>query len=142
MILTLKFIHIAFAAAWFGHKLLVPADLRASTTTRERAEELVPRLKRAERLGQISGAGTLLAGAFLTTAVGFDTVEIGVHVGMALVVAAIAMGAIFARPASKRLFESIDSGDLDGATRAASRITLVLGAEHLLWAGALLAMLV
>ena len=34
MVLSLKVLHIVIAAAWFGHKLLIPADLRSSLRRR------------------------------------------------------------------------------------------------------------
>ena len=142
MDLVLRFLHIGVAAAWFGHKLLVPSDLKASVSgTVQQARDLLPRMGRAERVGQISGVGTLLTGAVLTVAVGFETVGMGVHVGMGLVVTAIAIGALFARPASNRLKAAVEAGDLDAAKPEARRLSQILGIESLLWAATLVAML-
>ena len=140
--LLLRFLHVGIAAAWFGHKLLVPSDLKASVSgTAQQARDMIPRISRAERVGQVSGVGTLLTGTLLTLVVGFETVGIGVHIGMGLVVTAIAIGAIFARPASNRLKAAVEVGDLDAARPEARRLNQVLGIESLLWAATLMAML-
>lgn len=142
MILALRVLHIAVAAAWFGHKLLVPGDIRRSVQAgRPEDEALLIRLKRAERLGQVTGIGTVLTGAALAWAVGVETVSFWIWVGLGIVVVAIAIGATIARPASKRLHEAVRRGDRVDATVAAGRVNRVLGFEGLLWVGALATML-
>lgn len=141
MIAALRILHIVIAAAWFGHKLLIPSDVRASAATvRAQAGPFLRRLKRAERLGQWTGLGTLLSGVALWWAVGFNTVDIGVWVGAGLVLAAIVIGATSGRPASKRLRTAVEQGDRVEATIAGGQVNRVLGIESLLWLGALTAM--
>jgi hypothetical protein len=141
MILALRIAHIAIAAAWFGHKLLIPGDIRRSISgDPDLAGPFLDRLRRAERFGQLTGIGTLLSGVALLGAVGVETVDVGVWIGLGLVVTAIAVGAIVARPASTELREAVGRGDRVEATIAARRISQVLSVESVLWVGALVAM--
>lgn len=143
MVVTLKILHIALAAAWFGHKLLVPGDIKASVKAgHDVAVPFIARMRRAERVGQVTGIGTLLAGIGLAFAVDASTVGYGVWVGATLVVMAIAVGAIFARPVSKRLLQASLDGDRVAATVAGGRLTRILGVESLLWVGALSGMVI
>ena len=142
MDLFLRVLHVAVAAAWFGHKLLVPGDIRSAVTAGTGStRELLPRLKRAERLGQVTGVGTLLTGGLLIWHVGYDTVAVAVWVGLGLVLLAIVIGAVVARPASHEFFAAADAGDRPAAARAGRVISRVLAAESLLWAVTLVLML-
>jgi hypothetical protein len=143
MIVAFEIAHIAIAAAWFGHKLLIPGDIRRSASAgADQAPAFLVRLRRAERLGVLTGLGTLLSGSALAWLVGVETVDIGVWVGLGLVLAAIATGAIVGRPASRRLREAVSNGDRVEATIAGRQVSQVLGVESLLWLGALTAMVV
>ncbi|MGB7861454.1 MAG: hypothetical protein WBM90_13235 [Acidimicrobiia bacterium] len=135
-------LHIGLAAAWFGHKLLIPSDLRRSLVDLDGARRLIPRIDRAERLGQTTGVGTLLTGLVLLFLVGVGTVSIAIYFGLAFVLGAIVIGAMVARPASQLLKASVAAGDLDRARDAARSISGVLAIESLLWTAALVAMLV
>ena len=139
--LALRVLHIGVAAAWFGHKLLVPSDLASSLGDQAAAEALLPRVARAERLGQVTGVGTLLTGLLLAWFLGFSTIGHGVWVGLALVLVAIAIGATVARPASNALVAGVEAGNLEAARTAAVRLQRVLAVESVLWALALVAML-
>ncbi|MGH3649834.1 MAG: hypothetical protein ACRDU9_03925 [Acidimicrobiia bacterium] len=143
MILALRILHIAIAAAWFGHKLLIPGDIRQSAgAAPPQASALLGRLRRAARLGQLTGLGTLLSGGLLAWAVGVETVSVGVWVGLGLVLTAIVIGATMGRPASNQLRAAIEEGDRVAATIAGRQINQVLGVESLLWMGALVGMVV
>lgn len=143
MILALRILHIALAAAWFGHKLLVPGDIKRSVHGGKAGEEgLLDRMKRAERLGQLTGIGTLLSGGALLWAVGVDTVGFWIWVGAGLVVVAIVIGVTMGRPASQQLRDAVVRQDRVEATVAAGRVNRVLGIESLLWLGALTTMVV
>jgi hypothetical protein len=143
MVVTLEIVHIAIAAAWFGHKLLIPGDIRRSVHAgQSESEALLRRMKRAERFGILTGLGTLLSGGALMWLVGVDTVAIGIWVGLGLVLAAIVLGATLGRPASKRLREAVARGDRVEATIAGGQVSRVLGLESLLWIGALTSMVV
>ncbi|MGD2043782.1 MAG: hypothetical protein PVJ28_09040 [Acidimicrobiia bacterium] len=141
MIEALTILHIAIAAAWFGHKLLLPGDIRASAGARtDGGAPFLGRLRRAERLGIATGLGTLISGAALWWAVGLDAVGPGVWIGASLVVAAILIGATLGRPASQQLRKAIETGDRVEATVAGRSVNRVLGIESLLWISALTAM--
>lgn len=141
MLVALTVVHIAIAAAWFGHKLLIPGDIRRSVSIgNAEAEAFLSRLGRAQRFGIITGLGTVLSGGVLAWAVGVESVRPGVWVGAGLVIVAIALGAIVARPASQRLIAAVQADDRAGASRAGAQVARVLGVESLLWLGALTAM--
>lgn len=143
MDLALRTLHVLVAAAWFGHKLLVPGDIRAAVTDSvESTRELLPRLRRAERMGQFSGVGTLATGGLLIWWVGVEGVAVTKWIGLGLVLAAILTGAIVARPASNAFHASAEAGDRPGAARAGRTITRVLAVESLLWAATLALMMV
>lgn len=142
MDLALRTLHVLVAAAWFGHKLLVPGDIRAAVTDSvESTRGLLPRLKRAERFGQFSGVGTLVTGALMVWWVGVDGVAVSIWVGFGLVLAAILTGAIVARPASNAFRALAEAGDRPGAAKAGRIITRVLAVESMLWAATLVLML-
>ena len=140
MVVALTVLHIALAAAWFGHKLLVPGDIKASVRGDSDPGPFLGRLKRAERVGQLTGVGTLLAGMGLAFAVDASTVGYGVWIGATLVVVTIVIGAVLARPVSNRLKTAVASGDRVTATIAGNRLNRLLGVESLLWLGALTGM--
>jgi hypothetical protein len=140
---TVEIAHIAFAAAWFGHKLLLPGDIRKAVHAGgPESEALLGRVKRSGRFGILTGLGTLLSGAGLMWLVGIDTLDIGIWVGLGLVVAALLLGAMMRRPASRLLQEAVGRGDRVEATIAGGQISRALGLESLLWIGALVAMVV
>lgn len=140
---TLEILHIAFAAAWFGHKLLIPGDIRRAVHAGgAESEALLGRMKRAERLGILTGIGTLISGGGLMWLVGIETVDIGVWVGLGLVVVALVVGVTTGRPASRLLRDAVARGDRVEATIAGGQVSRVLGLESLLWLGALVSMVV
>lgn len=142
MITVVRILHVAVAAAWFGHKLLIPSDIRTSSKNPTEAASLVVRLRRAEALGIWTGMGTLLTGGLLVIMIGPGIIPAAIYVGLGLVVAAIAIGAIIARPASIGLRASVTGGRLELASTHAARLSSVLVLESALWSGALVAMLV
>jgi hypothetical protein len=140
---TLEIVHIAIAAAWFGHKLLIPSDIRRAVHAGgAESEALLGRMKRAERFGVVSGLGTLVSGGGLMWLVGIDTVDIGIWVGLGLVVVALIVGAMTGRPASRLLRDAVARGDRVEATIAGVQVSRALGLESLLWLGALVSMVV
>lgn len=141
MVVALTAVHIAIAAAWFGHKLLIPGDIRRSAGAgKAQSEAFLARLRRAQGFGILTGLGTVLSGVVLAWVVGVESVGPGVWVGAGLVAAAIALGAIVARPASRRLDAAVKAGDRVGANRAGAQVGRVLEIESVLWLGALIAM--
>ncbi|NNF65504.1 MAG: hypothetical protein HKN07_14775 [Acidimicrobiia bacterium] len=142
MLTLVRVLHVGLAAAWFGHKLLIPADLRRSLGAGvEPAQALIVRLGLAEKLGVITGLGTLLTGVVMVLMIGATVVRSGIYVGLGLVLGAIAIGATVARPASARLRAAVTVGNLEAAVSEGRTLSQVLAAESLLWAGALVSML-
>jgi hypothetical protein len=143
MELLLRVLHVGVAAAWFGHKLLVPKDISSTVTAGvEQTRELLPRLNRAERLGQIAGVGTLLTGLGLAWYLGFGTIGWNVWTGLGLVLAAIVLGATAARPASNRFRAAVADSDRPTAAKEGRTLSRVLALESLIWTVTLALMLV
>ena len=142
LILALRVLHVAVAAAWFGHKLLIPSDLRRSLGDQNQTTALLARLETAERLGIATGLGTLVTGVLLLIIIGPGVVAWTVYLGLGLVLTAIVIGATVARPASIELRRSVENGSLDAARPAARRLSAVLTTESLLWSAALVTMLI
>lgn len=142
MILITKIIHVAFAAAWFGHKLLVPRDIRASIHSRHEHMGLIQRIVRAERVGIVSGVGTLVSGiGLIVLTTGVAEAPLRIWLGLAAVLAMFVVGAVVARPAWRDVRGGLEANDLP---EAASRVGALVGAlrlEALLWILALTTML-
>ena len=142
MLIATKILHIAFAAAWFGHKLLIPRDVRQSVHDMADGDGLIRRMKRAERLGIGSGLGTLLTGiGLILLTVGFADTPIETYVGLAAVIAMFVVGAAVGRPAWNRIKASIEAGDAPGAAAGIKPFSRALALENLLWILALATML-
>lgn len=142
MDLLLRVLHVGVAAAWFGHKLLVPKDISSTVTTgMDETRALIPRLNRAERLGQVTGIGTLFTGLGLAWYLGFDTIAVTVWIGLGMVVLAIVIGATTARPASNRFRAAVAESDRPSAAREGRALSRVLALESLIWAVTLALML-
>lgn len=140
MILATKIVHIAFAAAWFGHQLLLPRDLRQSI--HEREGTVLHRIGRARRFGIISGLGTMVSGlALIWMTTGLAETPPAIWLGLAATLAIFVVGAAVARPAWGVIRSGLEDNDYP---RAASRLRSFTGALHLeglLWILALASML-
>ena len=113
MILITKIIHVAFAAAWFGHKLLVPRDIRASIHSRHEHMGLIQRIVRAERVGIVSGVGTLVSGiGLIVLTTGVAEAPLRIWLGLAAVLAMFVVGAVVARPAWRDVRGGLEANDL------------------------------
>lgn len=135
MDILLRVLHVGVAAAWFGHKLLVPKDISSTVTAgMEQTRDLIPRLNRAERLGQVTGTGTLLTGLGLAWYLGFDTIGANVWAGLGLVLVAVVMGATSARPASNRFRSAVADSNRPEAAKEGRTLSRVLALESLIWA--------
>lgn len=142
MILITKILHVTFAAAWFGHRILVPRDLRQSIHNRHEHMGLIQRVVRAERVGIVSGVGTLATGiALIVLTSGFAETPLRIWLGLAAVIAIFMVGALLASPAWRDVRAGLEANDLP---RAVSRVGSLIGAlrlEGLLWIVALTTML-
>lgn len=86
ILVVIRILHIGLAAAWFGHKLLIPLDLRETMRTPDGPNEsLLVRLEGAQRLGLLTGTGTLATGVTLILLIGPAAVSLWVFTGLALV---------------------------------------------------------
>jgi uncharacterized membrane protein len=111
MLVVVKVLHVAFAAAWFGHKLLIPRDLDISLSEQSQADGLVRRMHIAERLGIGSGLGTVLTGVglvFMTT--GWSEVSVQIRIGLAAALSMFLVGGLVARRAWMRVKASVEQG--------------------------------
>ena len=138
-----RVVHVIVAAAWFGHKLLIPADLRNATLRMAGPDpQLVSRVRRAQRLGVLTGLGTLASGALLVALIGQDAVPFRIYVGLGLVLVMFLVGSIMARPAWSALRVSVEEGIRTDATSAGRRLGRALNIESTLWVLALITMIV
>lgn len=138
-----RVVHVAVAAAWFGHKLLIPADLRHATRGMTGPDpQLVTRIRRSQRLGIATGLGTLATGAFLVALIGQNVVPFRIYIGLGLVLVMFLVGSIMARPAWATLKVSLEEGTRTTATSAARRLGRALNIESILWVAALITMVV
>ncbi|MEX2278743.1 MAG: hypothetical protein WEA76_01500 [Acidimicrobiia bacterium] len=133
-------IHIGAAAAWFGHKLTIPREIRSSLATGGGvAEAMVQRLSVTARLGISSAVVTVLSGIGLLWSAGW-TASAVLGVGIMAAIGAIALGAGAARPAWAGLASAVEEGDLALAGAFGRRFARFLHLENLLWLAALVAM--
>lgn len=126
--------HIAVAAAWFGHKLLIPRDVRVSVRKAESSRNLVGRMRRAQALGLVAGVLTLGTGVWLVMlTTGFAEAPITIHIALGTVIAMFLVGFFVARPAWKRIEGAIDAEDTPAAVGGVSSFNRALNLESLLW---------
>lgn len=143
MILATKILHVVFAAAWFGHKLLVPRDVRQSIHDPGGPGSLIRRMARAERLGILAGLGTVATGIgliLLTT--GFAGTPLRIYIGLAAALAMFFVGGLVASPAWREIRSGLEADDLPRAAARVSSFTGALRLEGLLWVLALTTMLI
>ena len=134
MIVALKILHVLAAAIWFGHKLLIPGDVRTSIKDLSGSAMFVDRMKRAERLGIASGLVTVLSGLALTYLVwGLTGAPIRINLGLAAALGMFIVGATVARPAWRRIRSGIERGNAPSAASGIGPSTRALALENLLW---------
>lgn len=136
----LLIVHIGAAAAWFGHKLTIPREIRTSLAVGgDVAAAMVHRLSVTARLGISSALLTVLSGiGLLWHAAWTATAVLGL--GIMAAIGAIAVGAGAARPAWNGLTSAVAGGDLALAAAFGRRFSRFLHLENLLWLAALAAM--
>jgi len=131
---TVVILHVVFASAWFGHKLLIPRDVRVSVRTVESGQLLVDRMQRAQRLGIASGLGTLATGVWLTyLTTGFFDASVPTYVAFGVVLLMFVVGATAGRTSWNRIRDAIASNDVPGAAGGVSAFNRALNLESLLW---------
>ena len=134
-------VHIASAAAWFGHKLPIPRDIRVSLGAGgEAATTMVQRLAASSRLGIGSALLTVVSGVWLLWDAGWSSSTL-LGVGILAAIGAIVLGAAGARPAWNDLEQAVKSGDDDLAGAYGRRFARFLHLENALWLAALAAMI-
>ncbi len=140
---TVTIAHILVASAWFGHKLLIPRDVKLSARHPESASLLFERMARAQRFGIGAGVATLGTGiwlVYLTT--GPADAMLGTYVAFAAVIAMFVVGATVARPAWNRVRIAIEAGSTPDAVGGATGFGRALNLESLLWVFALTMMVI
>ncbi|MEX0795769.1 MAG: hypothetical protein WEB67_11770 [Acidimicrobiia bacterium] len=143
MIEAATIVHIAVAAAWFGHKLLIPRDVRVSVREPESGRYLVDRMRRARTFGIVTGVLTLGTGIWLVMlTTGFAGAPITIHIALGAVIAMFLVGLFAARPAWKRIESAIAAGDTPAAVGGAHSLNSALNLESLLWILALSMMII
>jgi hypothetical protein len=140
---TLTVVHIAAAAAWFGHKLLIPGDVHASIRDVDGAPRFVSRIGRARRLGTVAGVVTIGTGIWLVYEVfGFADTPIRIWVGLGSALAIFVVAFVIARPAWKRIRSGMEDRDPASAASGVVRFRQALMLENFLWVLALVTMVV
>jgi len=136
-------LHVSFAAAWFGHKLLIPKDVRTSVRHPESAALLVTRMSRAQRLGIASGLGTLATGLWLMhLSTGLTSASVETYAALAAVFAMFVVGGAVASPAWAKIRSAIEAEDTPGAMAGVSGFNKAQSLESLLWVFALVMMVI
>ena len=134
-------VHIASAAAWFGHKLPIPRDIRVSVVAGgEAATTMVQRLTATAGLGIGSAVLTVLSGLGLLWNAGWSSSTL-LGVGILAAIGAIVLGAVAARPAWTGLAAAVSSGERELAGAYGRRFSRYLHFENVLWLVALAAMI-
>lgn len=143
MLVAVKILHIAFAAAWFGHKILIPRDVRQSVHDKSAGPALIQRMSRAERLGIGSGLMTILTGiGLILLGPGFADTPLQIYFGLAAALGMFVVGATVARPAWREIRAGIETSDSPRAAAGVKPLARALVVENLLWVVALGAMIV
>lgn len=130
-------VHIAAAAAWFGHKLMIPRDIRESVS--EHPSAMIERVGAGAPLGIASALITVASGVALLALNGWTATAV-LGVGVMAALGAIAVGASSARRAWNSLVGAVGEGDLALAAAFGRRFSRAMALENLLWLAALVAM--
>lgn len=143
MIAALEILHIAVAAAWFGSRLLIPGDVRASLHEPASPGLVVDRVGKARRVALVAGVLTLLSGlGLMQLTTGLLDAPWWIYAGLAAVVVMLAVDWLVAGPAWRRIKAGLESGDAPAAAASVPRFRQAINLESLLWLLALVAMVV
>ena len=137
---ALLIVHVAAAAAWFGHKLMVPRDIMMSLSTHEMASAMVERMRGTARLGIGSALATVLSGVGLLSLADWSASAM-LGLGILAALGAIAVGASWARRSWSGVQRAVSEGDLATAGAFGRQFSRWLYLESLLWIVALGAMI-
>ncbi|MEX1005523.1 MAG: hypothetical protein WD156_09155 [Acidimicrobiia bacterium] len=138
---VLLVVHVASAAAWFGHKLPIPRDIRVCLGVGgEAATAMVQRLTTSARLGIGAAVLTVLSGIGLLWNAGWSSSTL-LGVGILAAIGAIVLGATAARPAWDGLTAAVGRGETDVAAAYGRRFSRMFHLENVLWLAALAAMI-
>jgi hypothetical protein len=128
------------AAAWFGHKLTVPRQIRTAIEAGpDQAGTMVVQMRGTARLGIGAALLTVISGAGLLAHAGWTATSV-LGLGIMAALASIAVGSVLARPAWGSLEAAVGTGDLATAGAFGRRFSRLLHVENLLWVVALWAM--
>jgi hypothetical protein len=140
---ALEILHIAVAAAWFGSRLLIPADVSASIHDDRSPTLFIARVGRARRLSWISGVLTLLTGlGLMQLTSGLFDAPWTIYAGLVAAVVMLGVGWFVAGPPWKRIRDGLERGDAPTASASVPRFRQALTLESLLWLLALGSMIV
>jgi hypothetical protein len=134
------FLHILSAATWLGAAMWTPGDLRRTLALgRPHVDALLARARPALRLDLAAGVLTLITGIVAMGLRG-GVPRIGILVGLAAVLARLALSLAVVRPAFAGVERAVGAGDLAAAAAPAGRLAAISGIGHLLWVVALAGM--
>jgi hypothetical protein len=132
-------VHIAAASAWFGHKLMIPRDIRRSISDQGQASAMVERVGAAAPLG-IGAALVTIASGIGLLALNNWTATTLLGLGIMAALGAVVVGASSARRAWAALEDAVRQSDLALAAAFGRRFSRSMAFENLLWLTALAAM--
>ena len=142
MLLTVRFLHIAFMAAWLGASLWVAGDARRSLSAgRDEALAFLGRARAALITDRTAGAVTILTGLGLIHLANAWPLRTGLWLGIALALVRAGLTDAVLGPALKRIAVGLSQGAEPASLLPhASRMAAVSGIGHLAWLGALAGM--
>lgn len=133
---TLRLIHIACMATWFGATLFQAGDLRRSLTGGpDGVLGLRDRMNRTNRVAAIMGLLTITTGlGLIYTLGGFGSVPKSIHVGLGLATLMMLVGGGGIDGTWKRIEKQLDEGaapeSLAGLMR---RLSIAMRIVHAMW---------
>jgi hypothetical protein len=139
--LVIRFLHILSAAAWLGAAIWVAGDARRTLSLGKPYIEALPaRIAPALKLDLWAGVATVLTGLIYIAALG-GRPRLGVMIGFGLAVLRVGLTGGFLLPSFRGLASRISSGkEVKPNDFSVKGMALFTGVNHVLWVGALVAM--
>lgn len=128
----IRLLHILAMAGWLASGLWVAGDIqRTLPLGRPHTDVLVARVERSKRVTIGSALLTVATGLGLVFAQGgFAAMPVRIHVGFGLTLCILAVGALLAEPAWRRIKAAVEAGG--DAAAASRRFSVFYGVEHAL----------